>query len=567
VHEYGGGDFAVSAGTVVFANFADQRVYIQSDGGEPKALTPPGELRYADLVIHPGCNRLFCVREDHSVAGQTVNTLVSIELDQENSGRVLVSGNDFYSSLRLSPDGSRLAWLTWNHPAMPWDGTELWVGELSPDGSVNQARAIAGAPDESIFQPEWSPGGTLYFTSDRTGWWNLYRWKENRVEAVCPMEAEFGQPHWTFGGSLYAFESESKIICSYSKVGRSYLAEINTMTDALVQLEVSYSAISRVQTGGGRAVLIAASPTEPTCVVQLNLDTHDVEILRRSRDVDLDPGYLSMPRSLEFPTENGETAHAIFYSPQNPDYVADEIEKPPLLVMSHGGPTSSTSMSLQYSVQYWTSRGIAVLDVNYRGSSGYGRAYRERLKGEWGIIDVDDCVNGARYLAQTGQVDDNRLAIRGGSAGGYTTLCALTFRDSFKAGASHYGISDLEALAKDTHKFESRYLDGLIGPYPERRDLYIERSPIHFTERLACPMILFQGLEDKVVPPNQAEMMVEAVRAKGLPVAYLTFAGEQHGFRKAENIKRVLEAELYFYSKVFGFDLADDVEPVQIDNL
>ena len=558
VHEYGGGDFAVLAETVVFANFADQRLYLQRAGSELKSLTPAGELRYADGVIHPNGNQLFCVREDHSVPGQTVNTLVSIELDQENSGRVLVSGNDFYSSPRLSPDGSRLAWLTWNHPAMPWDGTELWVGELSPDGSVNQARAIAGGPAESIFQPEWSPGGTLYFTSDRTGWWNLYRWTKNRVEAVCPMEAEFGQPQWVFGGSLYAFDSESKIICSYSKSGRSYLAQIDTTTGVLALLELAYSAISRVQTAAGRAVLIAASATEPTCVVEVNLATRALKVLRRSRQVELEPGYFSTPRPLEFPTENGETAHAIFYPPQNRDYVGRENEKPPLLVMSHGGPTSAASTSLQYSVQYWTSRGLAVLDVNYRGSSGYGRAYRELLKGGWGIVDVDDCVNGARYLAETGQVDGNRLAIRGGSAGGYTTLCALTFRDTFKAGASHYGISDLEALAKDTHKFESRYLDGLIGPYPERRDLYIERSPIYFTEHLACPMILFQGLEDKVVPPNQAEMMVEAVRAKGLPVAYLTFDGEQHGFRKAENIKRVLEAELYFYSRIFGFGLADD---------
>jgi dipeptidyl aminopeptidase/acylaminoacyl peptidase len=450
---------------------------------------------------------------------------------------------------------------------MPWDGTELCVGELSPDGSVNEARAIAGGPAESIVQPEWSPGGTLYFTSDRTGWWNLYRWTENRVEAVCPMAAEFGQPQWVFGGSLYAFDSESKIICSYSKSGRSYLAGINTTTGALAQLEIAYSAISRVQTAAGQAVLIAASATEPTCVVEVNLATRALKVLRRSREVELEPGYFSTPRPLDFPTENGETAHAIFYPPQNCDYVGRENEKPPLLIMSHGGPTSAASTSLQYSVQYWTSRGLAVLDVNYRGSSGYGRGYRELLKGGWGIVDVDDCVNGARYLAETGQVDGERLAIRGGSAGGYTTLCALTFRDTFKAGASHYGISDLEALAKDTHKFESRYLDGLIGPYPERRDLYIERSPIYFTERLGCPMILFQGVEDKVVPPNQAEMMVEAVRAKGLPVAYLLFDGEQHGFRKAENIKRVLEAELYFYSKIFGFDLADDIEPVQIDNL
>jgi dipeptidyl aminopeptidase/acylaminoacyl peptidase len=299
----------------------------------------------------------------------------------------------------------------------------------------------------------------------------------------------------------------------------------------------------------------------------LNLATRELEVLRRSRETVVDAGYLTSPRAIEFPTEGGLTSHGYFYSPRNQDYTATANEKPPLVVMSHGGPTSSSSASLKYSIQYWTSRGIAVLDVNYGGSSGYGRAYRERLNGKWGIVDVDDCVNGAQYLVATGEVDGNRLAIRGGSAGGYTTLCALTFRDAFKAGASHYGISDLEALARDTHKFESRYLDGLIGPYPERRDLYTERSPIHFTDRLSCPMILFQGLEDKVVPPNQAEKMFEAVRTKKLPVAYLTFEGEQHGFRKAENIKRVLEAELYFYSKVFGFELADAVEPVKIENL
>jgi dipeptidyl aminopeptidase/acylaminoacyl peptidase len=322
-----------------------------------------------------------------------------------------------------------------------------------------------------------------------------------------------------------------------------------------------------VRTTGAGAILIAASATEPATVISLDQKTHAVTILHRSRDRTVDSGYISAPRAMEFPTEHGLTAHGNFYPAHNRDYAGPAHEKPPLLVISHGGPTSASSASLRYSIQYWTSRGIAVLDVNYAGSSGYGREYRERLKGRWGIADVDDCANGARYLVETGQVDGNRLAIRGGSAGGYTTLCALTFRNIFKAGASHYGISDLEALAKDTHKFESRYLDGLVGSYPERRDLYVERSPIHFTDRLACPMILFQGLEDRIVPPNQAEKMFEAVRAKKLPVAYLTFAGEQHGFRKAENIRRALEAELYFYSRVFGFTLADPVEPVPIENL
>ena len=567
VHEYGGGDYAVSNGTIIFSNFADQRLYVQKPGLEPRPLTPAADMRYADGVIDRRRNLFFCVREDHTGHGEAINTLVSIDLKAENAGKILVSGNDFYSSPRLSPDGSQLAWLTWNHPNMPWDGTELWVGKLNEDGSIDEAVRVAGGVNESIFQPEWSPDGTLYFVSDRSGWWNIYRWRDEKVEPLCPMDAEFGQPQWVFASALYGFASERRIVCSYTKNGRDYLATLDTLTRALDDIELPFTAISQVHAAGDRVVFIGASSTEPTSIASLNLATRELEVLRRSRETAVDAGYLTNPRAIEFPTEGGLTAHGHFYPPQNRDYAAPANEKPPLVVMSHGGPTSSSSASLKYSIQYWTSRGIAVLDVNYGGSSGYGRAYRERLKGQWGIVDVDDCVNGARYLVAGGEVDGNRLAIRGGSAGGYTTLCALTFRDVFKAGASHYGISDLEALARDTHKFESRYLDGLIGPYPERRDLYVERSPIHFTDRLACPMILFQGLEDKVVPPNQAEKMVEAVRAKKLPVAYLTFEGEQHGFRKAENIKRVLEAELYFYSKVFGFELADPVEPVKIENI
>ena len=568
VHEYGGGDYAVSNGTIIFTNFADQRLYvIRKPGSAPGALTPAGELRYADGVVDPWRNLFFCIREDHNGNGEAINTVVSLDLEQGGAGNVLVSGNDFYSSPRLSRDGARLAWLTWNHPNMPWDGTDLWLGELDEGGSLKNKVRVAGGASESIVQPEWSPDGTLYFVSDRTGWWNLYRLKQEKVEPVCPMEAEFGEPQWIFGGSLYAFESAERIICSYSKNGRSYLGKMDTAKGALEPVEIPYSAVSRVQAADGRVVFIAASPTERTAIVAWDSKTSGCQVLRRSGESTVDFGYLAPPQSIEFPTTGGVAAHGIFYAPRNCDFAAPADEKPPLLVMSHGGPTSATSTSLRYAVQYWTSRGIAVLDVNYGGSSGYGREYRDRLKGRWGIVDVDDCVNGSRFLVERGEVDGNRLAIRGGSAGGYTTLCALTFRDVFKAGASHYGISDLEALARDTHKFESRYLDNLIGPYPARRDLYIERSPIHFTERLACPMIIFQGLEDRVVPPNQAEKMVEAVRGKGLPVAYVTFAGEQHGFRKAENIKRVLEAELYFYAKVFGFELADAVEPVRIDNL
>ena len=566
VHEYGGGDYAIGDGTVVFANFTDQRLYVQRDS-DPVPITPALEMRYADGEIDHRRELVFSVREDHSGVDEPVNTIARVSLSGSDAAQVIVSGNDFYSSPRLSPDGARLAWLTWNHPDMPWDGSQLWVGELSAAGSVLNKKCIAGCAEESICQPEWSPDGTLYFVSDRTGWWNLYRWRDNSAEPLFPTEAEFGQPHWVFGNSLYAFASANRIVCSYSAAGADRLAVLDTAAKQLKVIDLPFTVIGQVRARGDRVLFIAGSPTEPTSIVSLDLSTLQWKTLRRAREETADPAYTAIPRAIEFPTENGLSAHGYFYPPKNADYCGPASDKPPLLVLSHGGPTSSTSASLKLSIQYWTTRGIAVLDVNYGGSSGYGRAYRQRLNGNWGIVDVDDCVNGARYLAERGEVDGNRLAIRGGSAGGYTTLCALTFRDAFKAGASHYGVSDLEALAKDTHKFESRYLDRLIGSYPERRDLYVARSPIHFTKQLNCPMILFQGLEDKVVPPNQAEKMFEAVRAKKLPVAYLAFEGEQHGFRKAENIQRVLEAELYFYSRVFGFDLAEPVQPVKIENL
>ena len=569
VHEYGGGDYVVLDGVIYFSNFADQRLYRQNLRSEPEAITPAGEMRYADPVIDRPRHRLICVREDHTQAGsEAVNTLVSINLERGDDVQTLASGNDFYSSPRLSPDGSRLAWLTWNHPNMPWDGTELWVTELNEDGTVSRSELVAGGIDESIFQPEWSPDGLLHFVSDRSGWWNLYRHgRDNSIEALCPLEAEFGQPQWAFGLSTYGFESASGIICTYAERGSSRLARLDTQTGKLDVIETPYADITYLRVGTGRAVFRGGSPTTPAAIVQLDLATGETEALRRSNDLKIDSAYLSIAQAIEFPTENGLTAHAFFYKPQNKEYSAPEGERAPLLVKSHGGPTSSCSSTLSLNIQYWTSRGIAVLDVNYGGSAGYGRAYRQRLKDQWGIVDVDDCVNGAKYLTARGLVDGERLMIDGGSAGGYTTLCAVTFRDTFKAGASYYGVSDAEALAKETHKFESRYLDGLIGPYPERADIYRERSPIYFTDRLSCPVIFFQGLEDKVVPPNQAEMMVEALRAKGVVVAYVAFEGEQHGFRRAENIKRALDGELYFYSRVFGFELADPIEPVEIENL
>jgi dipeptidyl aminopeptidase/acylaminoacyl peptidase len=515
------------------------------------------------------------VQEDHTKGDrEPTNSLVSISLNNGEDVQVLASGYDFYSSPRLSPDRSQLAWISWNHPNMPWDGTQLWVAPINPDGSLSEAECVAGGADKSIFQPEWSPDGVLYFVSDRSGWWNLYRWLPpmpegglGGVEPLCPMDAEFGLPQWVFGMSTYGFESANRIICTYTKKGSWQLASLDLQTKQLDVIETPYTDISSLQVASGRAVFIAGSATEPTAIVQIDLATQQIEVLRQSSQLKIEPGYLSTPQEIPFPTENGLIAYAFFYPPQNQDYTPPKGEKPPLLVKSHGGPTASVSSTFNLKIQYWTSRGFGFLDVNYGGSTGYGREYRQRLNQQWGIVDVDDCANAAKYLAEQGLVDSERLAITGGSAGGYTTLCALTFRDVFKAGASHYGVSDLEALATDTHKFESRYLDGLIGPYPERKDLYEARSPIHFTDQLSCPAIFFQGLEDKIVPPNQAEMMVAALKAKGLPVAYVAFEGEQHGFRRAENIKRALDGEFYFYSRVFGFEPAETIEPVAIENL
>jgi len=567
-HEYGGGAFVVDDGEIYFSHFADGRVYFQTPNTEPRPLTPEAQLYYADLIVDRPRRRLMCVREDHTPKDrEPVNTLVALPLAGGSIGQVLVSGSDFYSNPRLSPDGKRLAWLSWNHPNLPWDGTELWTGELNAEGAVGQAQRVAGGNDESIFQPEWSPDGDLYFVSDRSDWWNLYRWRRGRVEAVCPMEAEFGRPQWIFGMGTYAFESAERIICAYNQRGQWTLASLNTRTLKLEPFDLPFTYFHSVRATPGHAAFNAAGPAIHPCVVHLDLSTGRTETVRRLVRVDLEAGYLSAPRAIEFPTEGGRTAHAWFYPPQNKDYAAPPGEKPPLIVESHGGPTAQAYNALDLKYQYWTSRGFALLDVNYGGSSGYGREYRQRLYGEWGVVDLDDCCNAARHLAGQGAVDGKRMAITGGSAGGYTTLCALTFRDTFAAGASHFGLSDLEVFVRDTHKFEARYLDTLVGPYPQRKDLYHDRSPLHFLQQLNCPLILFQGLDDKIVPPNQAEMMFEAVKKKGLPVAYVPFAGEQHGFRRAENIKRALEGELYFYSRVFGFELADPVEPVKIENL
>lgn len=570
VHEYGGGSYTIHQGVIYFVNFADQRLYRQPPGGVPEAVTPEGAYRYADGVVLPN-GRFLCVREDHTHSDQDAsNSLVTLALDGQDSGTVLASGYDFYSTPRVSPDGTQLLWLAWNHPNMPWDGTELWLADLILNNEaveIANARCIAGGAQESIFQPAWGPDGALYFVSDRSNWWNLYRWQKGQIEPLHPMAAEFGQPQWVFGMSTYGFAAAQTIVCAFTQNGRWHLAQLNVENGRFTPLQIPYDTINSITVDQEYAYLNVSAATQPSAIVRLNLQTLTSETWRTSSSLPLDAGYLSEPEAVEFPTANGRTAHAIYYPPKNQEFAAPAGEKPPLLVLSHGGPTSATTIKLDLGLQYWTSRGFGVLDVNYGGSTGYGRAYRQRLNGVWGIVDVEDCINGARYLVEQGRADTNRLAIRGGSAGGYTTLAALAFHTFFKAGASYFGVSDVEALAQHTHKFESRYLDRLIGPYPEKRDLYVARSPIYAAHRIACPLILFQGLEDAVVPPSQSELMYEAVKAKGIPVAYVPYAGEQHGFRRAENIKHSLDAELYFYSRVFGFTLGETAVTIPIDNL
>ena len=567
VHEYGGGAYLVSAGIVYFSNDADQRLYCQRPGDAAAPITPepalPRGLRYADGVIDGLRGRMIWVREDHTTgAREPVNTLVEIPLGHGGPQRILQSGRDFYAAPRLSPDGNRLAWLEWNHPLMPWVGCELWIGEIAEDGLIGRKGRVAGGDDESIFQPEWSPDGSLYFISDRTHegldgrWWNLYRVRGDAlaapvaIEPVWPLAAEFGRAQWSFRMSTYAFVSAERLVCSYSENGVHCLGIVDLASLDARPIPTPYQDVSSVRAAGGRVYFRGASPAEPAGIVECDIATGGTIVLRRSttQDVEAYRGCLSAPQPITFDTDNGQQAHGLFYLPRNIDFIAPEGELPPLIVHCHGGPTAAASASLSWGTQYWTSRGFAVFDVNYGGSTGYGREFRLRLQGNWGVVDVADCVNGARHLAKSGAVDPERWAISGGSAGGYTTLAVLTFRDAFKTGASYYGVSDLEALAKDTHKFESRYLDGLIGPYPERRDLYTSRSPVHSAQRLSVPVAFFQGAEDRVVPPEQAEIMVEALRRRRIPSLYLLFDGEQHGFRRADNIKRALDAELYFYA-------------------
>lgn len=564
VHEYGGGSYAAKDGVLISCDFADQRVYRIADGATtpitPEPKLPAGD-RYGDFAFHG--DRVICVRERHRKGKEAANTLVTFPLDGSQKPRVIARGHDFYSSPRVSPDGTRLAWLSWDHPRMPWDGTELWTAALAVDGSVSEPELVAGGEDESIFQPDWSPSGVLHFVSDRTGWWNLFRLVDGHIEALHLMDAEFGMPQWGLGMRRYDFLLNERIAAVFSESGFDYVGIIDG--DTLQPVPIPYDHIGyTVATCGDQFFATAGGGGSPVAVVRIDVDTEAIKVVKNSLEIDLDPALISHPEAIEFPTTDDQIAHAFYYPPRNPGFIAPSHEAPPLLVISHGGPTAATTPELDLSLQFWTSRGFAVVDVNYRGSSGYGREYRNALREQWGVVDLDDCINAALYLADGGHVDEERMAIRGGSAGGYTTLCALAFADVFAAGASYFGVGDLAALATDTHKFESRYLDSMIGPYPEAADVYEERSPIHNVDGFSCPVILLQGLDDKVVLPPQAEEIVAALDAKGIPHAYVAFAGEGHGFRKAENIERAREVEFYFYSRVFGFDPADILEPVAI---
>jgi len=567
VHEYGGGAYTVSAGIIYFSNFSDNRLYAQRGRGQPEPFTVDNPaLRYADLTVDGPRSRLICVREDHTESDQNaVNTLTAVDLPS-GSQTVLVQGADFYSSPRLSPDGTQLAWLTWNHPNMPWNGTELRLAEILADGSIGEARTVAGGTEESIFQPQWAPDGTLWFASDRTGWWNLYRLRDDHTDAILPMDAEFGAPQWVFGMSLYAFAGE-RVVASYTQNGCDNLVLIDPDTGSVSRPELPYTVFNNVRAEPDRSVFIAASPTDLAAVVQLDLNDGTTQVLRHAGSRSVPDSYISVAEPIEFPTEGAQTAHALYYPPKNPDFVPPEAARPPLIVHVHGGPTGRTSDALNLSTQFWTTRGFAYIDVNYGGSAGYGRAYRDRLNGQWGIIDVQDAVNAAKYLIDRGLANPEQLIITGGSAGGYTTLQALTSTDFFTIGSSHFGLSDLVPFARDTHKFESRYLDKLVAPYPEGEDVYIDRSPVTHAEQLSAPTLIFQGLDDKVVPASQAEFIVDVLRKKGIPFAYVAFEGEGHGFRRSENIKAALEDELVFFSRIFGILLDGSAARLEIENL
>lgn len=560
VHEYGGGAWAGQGDALWFSNFSDHLLYEQLGDAAPRAFTTVSTQRHADLEPDLARRRILAVREDHGTAArEPVNSLVALSLDRPGESVTLDGGADFYAAPRLSPEGRRLAWLRWDHPRMPWEGTELWLAAIAEDGTLIHQKRVAGGPGESLVQPQWGPDGRLYVASDRSGFWNLYRVDADGLAPLWSTPSEFARPLWQFGQCTYGFPNDHEIVAVGIENARSRLWRLDTHARVAPRaIDVPLDDIGELRIAGPLAVAQGGSPTKADAIWRLDVDTGAVEPLATSVADVPDARYISVPRAVSYNSGSGEgrTAHAFHYPPHNDDFRAPEGERPPLVVMIHGGPTSMAATTLRLMVQFWTSRGFAVLDVNYGGSTGYGRGYRELLSGQWGVVDVEDCAAGARHLAQHGHADAQRLAIRGGSAGGYTTLCALAFHDAFRAGASYFGVGDLRALDADTHKFESQYSNDLLGPKSDRERLYAERSPLNHAERIDCPVIFFQGLDDKVVPPIQSEAMVAAMKSRGVPVAYVAFEGEGHGFRRKETTERALGAELAFYARVFGFEPA-----------
>jgi dipeptidyl aminopeptidase/acylaminoacyl peptidase len=580
VHEYGGGAYGAHAQGIIFSHDADRQLYAKRGAEAAAPLTRAAQRRYADLCADsfatPRRQRWLAIVEEHDSSGPPQNFIAAIDA-ATGAQTTLQHGRDFYASPRLSADGKQLAWLAWDQPNMPWDGCELHVAAVDAHGRVGTAQRVAGGANESIFQPNWAPDGSLYFVSDRSGYWNLYRWRnldrgrDGTSHAVYPSQHDFGRAQWVFGLTTYACLNADTLACTYVDAGQWRLGVLDASARRLRELPLPFSELSYVCTDAQYVYCVAAAPRVADCIIRIDPSSEAHDVLYRSAALPVAEDFLSQPLPITFPSADSTAAHGFYYPPAHAEVRAPRGTQasaaPPLLVIGHGGPTAATSTALNLGIQYWTSRGFAVFDVNYRGSTGYGRAYRDALDGQWGVADVQDCVYGALHLVNEGRADRARLAIRGRSAGGFTVLAALTFHDVFSAGASYYGVSDLEALAHDTHKFEARYLDRLIGPYPQTQAIYRERSPVHHCERLRTPIIFFQGLEDKVVPPDQAERMAAALRANGVPVAYVAFANEQHGFRRAENITRTLEAELYFYARVWGLPLREAIEPVVIENL
>jgi dipeptidyl aminopeptidase/acylaminoacyl peptidase len=568
VHEYGGAPFVV-AEDLYFSEFTDQRLYRLRSGGDLVAVTPAG-YRYADCTPaggKDGAPSLFCVREDHTDKSAVRNAVVRISLPQGGAGEVLFTDSDFVAYPRLSPDGRSLAFIAWDHPHMPWDGTELKVANLNARG-LETPVTIAGGAQESVLEPQWDVDGKLYFISDRSGYWNLYVWSGGRVDAVWPRSAEFGGPLWSLGQANYVLLGDGRAALRFGEKGFDRLAVIGLKDHSVRILDlpfVSYSHLTRIDSQHLAAVV--ASATAPRAIVRIDLKSGTAQTLRSAGTALLAPPAVSVAVPIDFSSANGRMAHAFYYAPLNPAFRAPQGSLPPLITFVHGGPTAQSEPIYSPTIQYWTSRGFAVVDVNYGGSTGFGRAYRRELNGNWGVVDVEDVIAAARFLGSTQRADPKRMAISGGSAGGYTVLAALSSSDVFKAGADYYGISDMTALAKDTHKFESRYLDSLIGPLPDAQAVYDSRSPLNHIDGFTAPLIVFQGADDPVVPPNQSAKIVEALRARHVPVAYLLFPGEAHGFRKPENVVRSLQAELSFYGQVFGFAPAGDLPPLTIENL